>query len=138
MLKYKGVGPTVQMVTCVNWTFIQGNHNKESNLCQNVQGKWYAIFCDNFFTSYKLLQDLYDNKILCFGTCDQATEFPACLYDKVAIKRMNRGDVWRIKGPVQALTWMDKKAVHAAGTFTQAPSQQLPEVSRKQMGPFRK
>ena len=37
MLKYKGVGPTVQMVTCVNWTFIQGNHNKESNLVLDTQ-----------------------------------------------------------------------------------------------------
>ena len=105
-----------------------------TKLCQNVQGKWYAIFCDNFFTSYKLLEDLYDNKILCCGTLRSGRkEFPACLYDKAAIKRMKRGDVvWRMKGPVLALTWMDKKAVHAAGTFTQAPSQQLPEVNRKQ------
>ena len=105
-----------------------------TKLCQNVQGKWYAIFCENFFTSYKLLEDLYDNKILCCGTLRSGRkEFPACLYDKAAIKRMKRGDVvWRMKGPVLALTWMDKKAVHAAGTFTQAPSQQLPEVNRKQ------
>ena len=54
------------------------------------------------------------------GLCDQAA------------KSFQRGDVvWRMKGPVLALTWMDKKAVHAAGTFTQAPSQQLPEVNRK-------
>ena len=31
-----------------------------------------------------------------------------------------------------ALTWMDKKAVHAIGTYTQAPAQQLPEVTCKQ------
>lgn len=30
------------------------------------------------------------------------------------------------------LTWMDKKVVHVAGTYTQAPAQQLPEVNRKQ------
>lgn len=46
---------------------------------------------------------------------------------------MKRGDVvWRMKGPVLALTWMDKKAVHATGTYPQAPGQQLPEVNREQ------
>jgi len=35
--------------------------------------------------------------------CNWAAEFPACLYDKVAIKRMKRGVVfWRMRGPVPA------------------------------------
>ena len=87
-----------------------------------------------FFTSYRLIEELYLNKILCCGTLRSGRkEFPACLYDKAAIKRMKSGDVvWRMKGPVLALTWMDKKAVHATGTYTQAPAQQLPEVNRKQ------
>ena len=90
-----------------------------TKLCQNVQGKWYAIFCDNFFMSYKLLEDMYDNKIPCCGTLRSGhKEFPVCLFDKAAIKRTKRGDiVWTMKGPVLALTWMDNKAVHAAGTF---------------------
>lgn len=46
---------------------------------------------------------------------------------------MKRGDViWRMKGPVLALTWKDQKAVHATGTYTQAPAENLPEVKRKQ------
>ena len=75
---------------------------------------------------------LYLNKILCCGTLQSGQkEFPACLYDKAAIKRMKRGDVaWRMKGPVLALTWMDKTAVHATGTYTQASALQLPEVIR--------
>ena len=40
--------------------------------------------------------------------------------------------LWRMKGLILALTWMDKKAVHAIGTYTQAPAQQLPEVTCKQ------
>jgi len=105
-----------------------------TKLCQHIQGHWYAIFCDNFFTSYKLLEDMYHDKILCCGTLRSGRkEFPACLYEKETIKRMKRGDVlWRMKGPVVALTWMDKKAVHVAGTYTQAPAQQLPEVNCKQ------
>ena len=46
--------------------------------------------------------------ILCCGTLRSGRkEFPACLYEKEAIKRMKRGDVlWRMKGPVVALTWI--------------------------------
>ena len=39
-----------------------------TQLCCHIKGKWYAIFCDNFFTSYKLVEDLYRDKILCCGT----------------------------------------------------------------------
>ena len=48
--------------------------------------------------------------------------------------------MWRMNGPVFALTWMDKKAVrHATGTYSQAPTEQLPEVNRKQLkGPIEK
>ena len=49
------------------------------------------------------------------------------------IKTLKWGYVlWRMKGPVLALTWMDKKPVHAAGTYTQAPADNLPEVNWKQ------
>jgi len=37
-----------------------------------------------------------------------------------------------MKDLVQALTWMDKEAVHAAGTFNHAPSQQHPDVNHQQ------
>ena len=54
-----------------------------TKLCEHVQGHWYTIFCDNFFTSYKLIEELYHNKILCCGTLRSGRkEFPACLYDK--------------------------------------------------------
>ena len=32
-----------------------------TKLCETI-GDWYAIFCDNFFTSYKLIEYLYQNK----------------------------------------------------------------------------
>ena len=47
--------------------------------------------------------------------------------------------MWRMKGPVVALTWMDKKAVRSAGTYTQAPAENLPEsTGSRKMAPFRK
>ena len=37
-----------------------------------------------------------------------------------------------MKGPILEITWMDKKAVYAAGTYTQARQENLPELNRKQ------
>lgn len=87
-----------------------------TKLCQHVQGHWYAIFCDNFFTLYRLIEEL------CLW--DQAKK--SSLHASMTKKRS------RNKGSVLALTWMDKKAVHATGTYTKAPAQQLPKVNRKQ------
>ena len=106
-----------------------------TKLCTSIKGHWYAIFCDNFFTSYKLIEDLYvEYKILCCGTLRQGRkEFPRCIFDKAVLKPLKRGDiVWRMKGPVLAVAWIDKKPVFAAGTYTTSPPQQLPEINRKQ------
>lgn len=66
------------------------------------------------------------------GTVRQGhKEFPAVLLDKNAIKTMKRGEmVWRMKGPILALTWIDNKPVTISGT-TGIPDEQLPEVQRK-------
>ena len=105
-----------------------------TKLCKTIKGHWHAIFCDNFFTFYKLIEDLYRNKILCCGTLRSGRkEFPPCLFDKDHIKSMKRDNVfWQMKGPILEITWMDKKAVHAAGTYTQAPQENLPEVNWNQ------
>ena len=105
-----------------------------TKFCETIKGHWYAIFCNNFFTSYKLIEDLYRSKILSCGTLQsERKEFPPCLFDKDRINSMKRGDVfWQMKGPILAITWMDKKAVHAAGTCTQAPQENQQEVNQKQ------
>lgn len=104
-----------------------------TRLCRGIEGKWYNIYFDNFFTSYPLLEDLYSKKILACGTVRQGRrEFPAVLFDKNAIKTMKRGEtVWRMKGPILALTWIDNKSVNISGTTTGIPEEQLPEVQRR-------
>ena len=102
-------------------------------LCRGIEGKWYNVYLDNFFTSYPLLEDLYSKKILACGTVRQGRkEFPAVLFDKNAIKTMKRREtVWRMKGPILALTWIDNKPVTISGTTTGIPEEQLPEVQRR-------
>ena len=101
-----------------------------SNLCQHIRGKWYSVFFDNFFTSCKLIEDLYSHKIICCGTVRQGRkEFPPAQFDKDAIKNLPRGNImWRMKGPILHVPWMDKKPVWVAGTVTPAPPASLPEV----------
>lgn len=39
--------------------------------------------------------------------------------------------MWRIKGPILHVLWIDKKAVWVAGTIISAPPADLPEVQRR-------
>lgn len=39
--------------------------------------------------------------------------------------------MWRMKGPILYVLWMDKKAVWVAGIVTSAPPANLPEVQRR-------
>ena len=105
-----------------------------TKLCTSIKGHWYDIFCDNFFTSYKLTEDLYVNyKILFCGTLRQGRrEFSRCIFDKAVLKPLKRGDiVWRMKGPVLAVAWIDKKPVFAAGTYTTSPPSAAPRDQQK-------
>ena len=104
-----------------------------TRLCRGIEGKWYNVYFDNFFTSYPLLEDLYSKKILACGTVRQGRkEFPAVLFDKNAIKTMKRGEtVWRMKGPILALRWIDNKPVTISGTTTGIPEEKLAEVERR-------
>ena len=104
-----------------------------TRLCKGIEGKWYKVYFDNFFTSYPLLEYLYCNKILACGTVRQGRKgFPAVLYDKDKTKAMKRGEaLWRMKGPILALTWLDKKPVTISGTITGIPQEQVPEVQRR-------
>ena len=58
------------------------------------------------------------------------------VFDKAVIKTMNGGDVkWYMNVPVLALTWIDKKPVHMAGTNKRCPQEMLPirSVPRKEI-----
>ena len=43
----------------------------------------------------------------------------------------SRATVWRMKGPILPLTWIDNKPVTISGTITGIPEEQLPEVQRR-------
>ena len=55
----------------------------------------------------------------------------------ILIKKLSKtflrrgGALWRMKGPILHVLWMDKKAVWVAGTATSAPPADFPEVQRR-------
>ena len=96
-----------------------------TKLCQTLYGKWHKVFLDNFFTTLKLVEHLFENKVLSCGTFRSGRKgFPKELFDKKEIKKLQRGEVMcRRKGPIVALTWLDNKPVHVLSTFSKPPEE---------------
>jgi len=86
-------------------------------LCERLHHNiWHIICMDGFFTSVSLFQSLYDKGIYALGTTrHNRVNFPLTLtYDN---RRLQRGqDVFRQKGNLQCVSWMDKKAVNFLST----------------------
>ena len=94
-------------------------HCVVSDLVGHLQGKNYHIFCDNFFTSVRLVEDLLaKNLYLCGTTRSNRTDFPADLKpNKPAVKALRRGEsIFRRKGNIVAIVWKDKEVVSFIST----------------------
>ncbi|XP_048577744.1 piggyBac transposable element-derived protein 4-like [Nematostella vectensis] len=102
------------------------------DLTRKVAGKGHHVFCDNFFTSVKLAEDLLKDSIyLCGTTRSNRKDFPAELKDAAAIKKLRRGEsIFRQKGNVVCTIWKDKKAV--AFISTQCEAKGIETVNRRQ------
>ena len=108
-------------------------HRVVCDLVNDLKGKNYHIFCDNFFTSVRLAEDLLSNKLyLCGTTRANRTDFPKDLKaKKPEVKALRRGEsLFRRKGNIVASVWKDKKAV--AFISTQCNARGNETVRRKQ------
>ena len=115
MVKYKGrLGFKQYMPTKpVKWG-IQVWVCVVCDLVSDLKGKNYHIFCNNFFTSARLVEDLLSNKLyLCGTTHANRTEFPKDLKaKKPKVKALRRGEsLFHQKGNIVASVWKDKKAM---------------------------
>ena len=81
------------------------------DLTCKLVGKKYHIFCDNFFTSVHLAEDLLlDDLYLCGTTRANQKDFPNALKNKAKVKRLRQGkSIFRQKGRVVAAIWKDMK-----------------------------
>ena len=89
-------------------------HRVVCHLVSDLKGKNYHIFCNNFFTSFRLIEDLLSDKLyLCGTTHTNRTDFPKHLKaKKPEVKALRRGkSVFHQKGNIVASVRKDKKAV---------------------------
>lgn len=87
-------------------------HRVVSDLVRGLHGKNYHIFCDNYFTSVHLAEDLLANNLYLYGTMrSNRTDFPGDLKpNKAEVKALRQGEsLFHHKGNVVATIWKDKK-----------------------------
>ncbi len=86
-------------------------------------GQGYRVFFDNFFTSPKLVQDLFLKETLSSGTCRVDREgFPKSMKQaKVWARKLPRGSMrWVRESNVLILQWVDNRPVSLATSIDSA------------------
>ena len=88
------------------------------DLTQNFTGKNHHIFCNNFFTSVSLPEDLLnDNNYLCGTTRAIRKDFPKELANNLQVKRFKqRESLFRRREDLVATVWKDKRFVNFLST----------------------
>ena len=102
------------------------------DLTQNFIGKNHHIFCDNFFTSVSLPEDLLnDNNYLCGTTRAIRKDFPKELANNLQVKRFKqRESLFRRREDLVATVWKDKRFINFLSTESNPTGEET--VNRKQ------
>jgi hypothetical protein len=108
-------------------------------LMQPYLGQGYHLYLDNFYTSTKLLKDLFLHATPSTGTVKLSRKgFPKCLLDaKAWARKGKRGDFrWIRHSPVLAMQWIDSKPVSLLTTLYSANEQVSCQRNTKKRGVF--
>ena len=108
-------------------------------LMQPYLGQGYHLYLDNFYTSNKLVSDLYSQGTPSTGTVKvNRRGFPECLKDtKVWARKGKRGDLrWIRHSPVLTLQWIDSKPVSLLTSLYSANDQVTCKRRTKQHGVY--
>lgn len=89
-----------------------------------LNGMFYTIFCDNFFTSAQLFTDLLSNGVYACGTYNRTRKcYPSDLQSVAKSGLPQRGDaLYRQEGNLLTSLWQDKKTVSFLSTCCQPTS----------------
>ena len=97
-------------------------HKVVTTLCAELYDKNYWIFCDNFFTSVSLMEDLLERQTFACGTVRAHSKgLPREIIPKKEDKLARRQHLCQVKGRLVALTRQDKKPIHSLSTISPAP-----------------
>ncbi|KAG5895860.1 hypothetical protein JTB14_012245 [Gonioctena quinquepunctata] len=85
-------------------------------MTDGLEDKGYHVYVDNFFTTERVMRDMYKKKIYCCGTVRQNRKhFPKLKTDKA----LTRGEWdWSTRrAMLSCVKWKDKSAVTVASTI---------------------
>jgi hypothetical protein len=102
-------------------------------------GQGYHVYFDNFFTSPKLVEDLFMNGTPSSGTCKiNRAGFPKSMKDvKVWAKKLKRGSMrWARESNVLTLQWVDNRPVSLITSIDSANDKKDVERRTKTKGVF--
>ncbi len=102
-------------------------------------GQGYHVFFDNFFTSPKLVQDLFLKKTPSTGTCRVKREgFPMSMrHVKVWAKKLPRGTMrWIRESDLLILQWIDNKPVSLVTSIDSANDRVVAKRRTKKRGVY--
>lgn len=86
-----------------------------SNLTCKLEGTKFHICFDNFFTSVKLMENLFQKDIFATGTIRANRKgLPTCARQKKKLKKHEHN--WCVKDHVGYVQWQDTKLVHVVST----------------------
>ena len=93
-----------------------------TTLCEELYDKNYWIFCDNFFTSVSLMEDLLERQTFACGTVRAHSKgLRREIIPKKEDKLARGQHLCQVKGRLVALTWQDKKPIHFLSTISPVP-----------------
>ena len=98
---------------------------------EDIQGKNYFLFFDNFFSSPTLLADLISSQIYCVGTvAANRKEYPKFAKSRViALERGQHIATQVLAKKVHCFVWKDRKPVHFVDTICK--DERMDVVSRR-------
>ena len=100
-------------------------------LTEQYWGVHHQLYCDNFFSSPRLIQELFSNKVYACGTVRQTRcNFPQDLR-RITLAR-GVGEV-RQSESLTAVVWQDKRPVNVLSTLSQ-PGETQPVLRREKNG----
>ena len=101
------------------------------DLAEDIQGKNYFLFFNNYFSSPTLLADLISSQIYCVGTvAANRKEYPKFAKSRVvALERGQHIATQDLAEKVHCFVWKDRKPVHFVDTICK--DERMDVVSRR-------
>ena len=116
-----------------NNTVETGLGERVKDLTRDIWGKNHHVYCDNYFTSVPLFQELLDNKTYSCGTVRSNRKYLPVSVAKAKLKHQGDVIIEQKGGSMIAVAWHDKRTVNILSTLSN-PLEQTTVKRKKKDG----